>query len=113
MGVKVDDSNHFYEKIASITDQMLDAVKRSDWDKLSVLELYCAKCIDENSAEKTKKLLSEKALSAKVVSLKKILADDREIRHLLEPWMSEFALLINGKRNLPKDIVAGKLSASK
>ena len=97
MNVEVGDSNRFYHKLAGITDQMLHAVRNSDWEKLSELELYCAKCIDINSAEISNKLLSETELSAKVISLKKILSDDRQIRDLLEPWMSEFALLIKGK----------------
>lgn len=103
MSVDVNDANHFYQKIAGITDQMLHAVKNQDWQKLSALELYCAECIDTNSKLQTNKLLTETELSAKVASLKKILSDDRKIRDLLEPWMSEFTLLINGRPKSKKD----------
>lgn len=103
MSVNIDDSNHFYQKIAGITDQMLHAVKNKDWQKLSALELYCAGCIDANRAKQADKILTETELSDKVDSLKKILSDDRKIRDLLEPWMSEFTLLINGKPKSEND----------
>ena len=76
---------------------MLVAVHDKNWEKLTQLELLCAECINTNSTKSHKNALSETELQAKVASLKKILSNDKKIRHLLEPWMNEFNVMMKIK----------------
>jgi flagellar protein FliT len=86
---------YLYENVATITDQMLAAARNGDWEQLAALETHCA---DQVSILKT----GEPALPLtgdmrvrKVEIIKKILADDKEIRNITEPWMNKLSKLIN------------------
>ena len=76
-----------YEAVAETTAQMLAAARAKDWARLTELEAACAeysRMIVEQAATNP---LSDHELKKKLTSIKKILADDREIRELVEPWM--------------------------
>lgn len=85
-----------YETIADITDQMVAAARTGDWEQLAALESRCSSQVDIiRKNEEPKQVLSDLARERKVTIIKKILADDREIRSITEPWMTRLAALMN------------------
>lgn len=85
-----------YETIAEITDQMVAAARTGDWELLAALESRCSNQVDIiRKNEDPPEALSDLARERKVNIIKKILADDREIRAITEPWMARLAALID------------------
>lgn len=83
-----------YETIAVITDQMLTAARRADWEQLATLEKKCAQHVETikiNESDAAQGPMRER----KVKIIQKILADDREIRSITEPWMAQLTMQIN------------------
>lgn len=88
-----------YETVAIITDQMLAAARNGDWDQLIALESRCAAHVETLKAQEPPTPLTGASRERKVMIIKKILADDREIRNLTEPWMAQLAKMINSTGN--------------
>ena len=87
-----------YESVADITDKMLAAARKRDWEEMVVLESRVASHVEElKSGEIPAALTGEKRLR-KVQIIQKILADDRQIRDITEPWMAELARLMNSSK---------------
>ena len=84
-----------YETVAGITDQMLAAARVGDWEQLAVLESRCASHVATLKADEPPLPLTGEIRVRKVQIIKKILADDREIRNIAEPWMAKLSQLIN------------------
>lgn len=84
-----------YETVAKLTNQMLLAAKQQDWDKLAELEMCCAEQVENLKNVEDSLPLAREARERKVASIKSILADDREIRNLVSPWMVRLNTLIN------------------
>jgi flagellar protein FliT len=100
------DTLPIYENMAVISEQMLVAARNANWELLSVLEnrssQYLAQ-LNQSSVEgaieaqidNTNDALRER----KVAIIKKILADDRDIRNLTEPRLTELSDLIKNTHN--------------
>jgi flagellar protein FliT len=76
-----------YENIASLTSKMAAAAQEGDWKGLDKLENQCA-------AEASATIGGVPALQGtqrlrKIDLLKQILANDRAIREVTEPWMGQ------------------------
>lgn len=84
-----------YEAVSAITDQMLAAARSADWDKLVELEERCASHVQILRENEPPQPLTGGLRERKVQIIHKILADDREIRNLTEPWMAQLAALMN------------------
>ena len=85
-----------YETVAEITDQMLAAARNADWEQLAALESRCSGQVDIiRQNEEPQQPLSVAARERKIRIIRKILADDREIRSITEPWMQQLAALMN------------------
>jgi flagellar protein FliT len=102
------DTLPIYENMALISAQMLDAARNGNWDLLTLLESRSAyylkqlkqNDIDGGSAVETGIDNSNDDLrERKVAIIKKILADDRDIRSLTEPRVTELAQLISNTSN--------------
>jgi flagellar protein FliT len=76
-----------YENIAGLTNQMAAAARLGDWDGLSKLETDCA--TEARAASTGVATLSGAPRLRKIDLLKQILANDREIRDLTDPWMNQ------------------------
>lgn len=76
-----------YEKVAGLTKQMLLAAKQQDWDSLTELEIYCAQQVATLRHTESALPLPSDIRARKLASIKSILADDREIRNIVSPWM--------------------------
>jgi flagellar protein FliT len=77
-----------YEEIAQLTSHMLKAARNKDWDKMRELESSCAVIISKIKTANEKVLPFGPAYQRKIASLKKIMANDLEIRNIAEPWMA-------------------------
>lgn len=84
-----------YETVAGITEQMLVAARDGNWDQLAALESLCASHVATLKQEEAPTPLPSGVREQKVRIIQKILADDREIRNITEPWMEHLAVLIN------------------
>lgn len=83
-----------YEEVAHLTGKMLTAAHQSDWDRLTELEAGCANCMEKLKGCATEEKLTAEARQQKIALIKTILANDREIRHLTEPWMQKLSVLL-------------------
>lgn len=82
-----------YESVSALSRQMLMAARSSDWDGLCRLEQDCATRL--NILKSGCPPLVGEMRMRKVRLLQGILADDREIRIITEPWAAELPYLMN------------------
>ncbi|MFD2366172.1 flagellar protein FliT [Pseudoduganella sp. GCM10020061] len=78
-----------YEKIAGITAQMAVAAQAGDWDRLALLEGQCK--TQAGAAEAGALALTGELRARKVALLKQIMANDRAVREVTEPWHARLA----------------------
>ncbi|HWW71957.1 MAG TPA: flagellar protein FliT [Duganella sp.] len=76
-----------YENIAGLSKQMAAAARLGDWDGLSQLETRCA--TEARAVATGVPALSGAPRLRKIDLLKQILANDREIRDITDPWMNQ------------------------
>ncbi|QBE62638.1 flagellar protein FliT [Pseudoduganella lutea] len=74
-----------YENIAGLTSKMAMAAQASDWTTLGRLETQCA--VQSVAAIGGVPALEGNARQRKIDLLKQIMANDRAIRDVTEPWM--------------------------
>jgi flagellar protein FliT len=84
-----------YETVAVITSQMLEAARTGDWEQLAVLESRCTSHVETIRNDETPTPLTGAVRERKVKIIQKILADDREIRTITEPWMAQLSARMN------------------
>lgn len=87
-----------YEEVAHITKSMLVAAQAQDWEKLSTLEDQCSEYVERLKTFETEPPLTGDAYARKLASIKSILADDREIRDLVAPWMVKLNAMISTQK---------------
>lgn len=75
-----------YENIAGLTNQMAAAARMGDLDRLGKLETQCA--TEARAVETGVPALAGAQRLRKIDLLKQILANDREIRDVTDPWMN-------------------------
>ena len=98
MGMQDDPALALYSGIADLTRQMLAAARAGDWDTLIALEKACG-------AEFARLLAGENGLPRdaeyqrrKADLIRGVLADDAQIRLLVEPWQARLAHLLGDSR---------------
>jgi flagellar protein FliT len=74
-----------YENIAGLTAKMAVAAENGDWDSLALLEKQCA--LQSKAAATGVPTLEGDSRKRKIELLKQIMANDRAIRDITEPWM--------------------------
>lgn len=87
-----------YQQLSTITGLMRAAAAEGDWDRLVLLEQECKRKVEE--------IKPRDAISAspaerrqKIALLKKILADDAEIRNRTEGWMEQLQRIMQSSRS--------------
>ncbi|MDE2430205.1 MAG: flagellar protein FliT [Burkholderiales bacterium] len=91
-----------YKNVATLTNDMLEAARNEDWDKLTQLETTCTskvQCIRESEIPMD---LPVEVRDEKIRIIKDILAKDREIRDLTEPWMAKLSDLMKNSNTSRK-----------
>jgi flagellar protein FliT len=76
-----------YENLAGLTSNMALAAQAGDWTTLSNLEKQCAS--QASAVETGVPALSGAPRMRKIDLLKQIMANDRAIRDVTEPWMGK------------------------
>ena len=88
-----------YQQVASLTAQMLLAAQERDWELLAKLEDDCNSQVSQLKRHETSSdagmTLSLELKQRKIDIIKQILADDRAIREITEPWMTELSKLMS------------------
>jgi len=85
-----------YERVAELMQQMLAAARNGDWDQLTMLESRCsAEVAMIRRGDVPLQALSAVGRERKTRLIEKILQDDREIRDLTQPWMTQLSALMN------------------
>ena len=83
-----------YESVAAITNQMLAAARSGDWEQLAMLESRCSSQVATLKKHDSSIALTGANRDKKVEIIRKILADDQEIRAITEPWMKQLSALM-------------------
>ncbi len=83
-----------YEKVAHITAEMLAAARANDWALLAKLEIDCSLQVGTLREFEGPSELPDDLKSKKISIIKQILADDRAIRDITEPWMENLSNLM-------------------
>jgi len=87
-----------YESLSAITSQMRNAAVEGEWDALVGLEQQCGQHVATMKAADATTALDEAARQRKIQLIKKILADDAEIRNYTEVWMAQLQHIMHSNR---------------
>jgi flagellar protein FliT len=84
-----------YAAMADLTEQMVQAATRSDWDALVLLEQRCAAHVQTLRAQESAQPMRGADRERKIELIRQMLNADRQIRDLTMPWMAQLSKLIN------------------
>jgi flagellar protein FliT len=84
-----------YENVAAITTRMLEAARTGDWEQLAELESRCSRQVATLQKYDAPHTLTGASRDKKVEIIRKILADDQEIRSITQPWMKQLTALMH------------------
>ncbi|MBI4292293.1 MAG: flagellar protein FliT [Betaproteobacteria bacterium] len=79
----------YYESVALASAAMLEAARRSDWDAMVAAEKRCAEIISRLRAAGGEASLGAQGRQRKAEIIRCVLANDAEIRRLVDPRMRE------------------------
>jgi flagellar protein FliT len=88
-----------YEAIAQASSRMLAAASAADWDGLIAAEMACANLIGEVSELSKKASISEQGNQRRMAIIHRVLADDAQIRNLVEPRLVTLEGFLHGRAN--------------
>lgn len=88
-----------YERLSSITSQMREAAASGEWDRLISLEKECKRTVEEDIKPRDCVPANPKERSQRLALLKKILADDADIRNRTELWMEQLQRIMQSARS--------------
>jgi flagellar protein FliT len=95
-----------YEAIAQVSQLMLQAAWRNDWEALVDAETCCASLIERlKAAGDAAQALDEEGRKRKHAIIRQVLADDAQIRDLTQPWLRQLTAQLahaNNARALAK-----------
>jgi len=94
IGVERSQLLQHYEAIASASSAMLEAARTEDWDEVARLEDRCRTLIAALKAAAADTPLSRRDNERRMDLLRRILADDAEIRGRAEPWLEQLERLV-------------------
>ncbi|HXU93654.1 MAG TPA: flagellar protein FliT [Gallionella sp.] len=87
-----------YESLSAITARMRDAAIHGEWDELVDLEQQCSRHVAAMKPVDAAEVLDEDSRQRKIQLIKKILADDAEIRNRTEAWMGQLQRIMQSNR---------------
>jgi flagellar protein FliT len=92
-----------YENVADLMQQMVAAARTGDWERLTALETRCSDQVAIiRQKDSPRQPLSPHARERKTRIIERILADDRQIRDITEPWMVQLSALMNNAGTVRK-----------
>jgi flagellar protein FliT len=84
---------NYYEAIEHASQEMVDAAKAGDWDKVMRLEGACAVLIAQLKHATIEHPLHAEEVMLKGRIMQRILQNDAAIRTLADPWIDEMSRL--------------------
>ncbi|SFB22411.1 flagellar protein FliT [Collimonas sp. OK607] len=87
-----------YEQIAPLTGRMLELARVGDWDGMMTLETQVRSCVERLKEITPVAALDASQLAQKQQLLRRILADDAEIRDLVTPQFARLSTLMGNLR---------------
>src|SRR5574343_211010 len=84
-----------YAAMADLTEHMVQAAQRTDWDQLVLLEQRCAAHVQILREQDTGQPMRGAERERKIELIRQMLNADRQIRDLTMPWMAQLSKLIN------------------
>lgn len=78
-----------YHSLSTLTSQMLVAATQGEWDQLIELEQQCSRQVAKIRLVDDESPLDEPSRQRKIQLIRKILADDAQIRNRTEAWMGQ------------------------
>lgn len=87
-----------YESLSALTGRMRDAAMQGNWDVLVSLEQQCSQQVAAMKSLDSGTALDESSRQRKIQLIKKILADDAEIRNRTESWMGQLQRIMQSNR---------------
>lgn len=93
-----DDIISLYQAISDITDRMLEAARARDWEHFCELEARGATHVQTLRSHGAAIDLPQELREQKIEIIHQILARDRSIRDITDPWMAQLAILIHSAR---------------
>ncbi|MDP2143582.1 MAG: flagellar protein FliT [Gallionella sp.] len=87
-----------YESLSALTNQMRSAAEQGEWDALVELEQQCSRKIAEMKPVDASIALDERSRQLKIQLIKKILANDAEIRNRTQAWMGQLQHILQSNR---------------
>jgi flagellar protein FliT len=87
-----------YEAVAEVSGRMLGAAQQNDWDRFVAEERRCRELVAGLQALPDAPL-TESERARKFILLRRMLADDAEIRNLAEPWMRHLQEMLSSSGN--------------
>lgn len=88
-----------YEEIAAASQKMLAAAQAADWDGLIAAEMVCANLINKVGVLSKAADISEAGNRRRMQIIHRVLADDAQIRNLVEPRMVTLEGFLHGRAN--------------
>lgn len=88
-----------YKNVAQISDGMLHAAQDRDWELLGKLEQDCSAQVESLRQHESQTDTSPELKAEKIRMIKMILANDKAIREITEPWMAELTMLLKSNRS--------------
>ncbi len=86
-----------YEAIATASGRMLEAARMADWDRLVRAEADCTALINEARDLRAACDCSAAGEARRLSALRKVMADDAEIRALMQPWLGKLHRVLGGR----------------
>ena len=87
-----------YESLSALTGQMREAAMHGEWDKLVDIEKQCSQQVAVIKPIDATAVLDESARQRKIQLIKKILADDADIRNRTVAWMGQLQRVMQSNR---------------
>lgn len=87
----------FYEAIERASEQMLQAARSGQWDRVVKLEGACTVLIAQLKHHAREHALDEEQQRLKSRIMRRILLNDAEIRNLAEPWLDDLDRVLAGR----------------
>ncbi len=84
-----------YRQMADASQRMLSAARQDNWDQVCAAEKECAHLIKELSGMGDLAPADPALRQQKVELMKRVLADDAEIRLLSQPWLKKLDAMLS------------------
>ncbi|MEI6300721.1 MAG: flagellar protein FliT [Betaproteobacteria bacterium] len=99
--MNTDQTMRHYESISVLSAAMLAAARNGDWDDLVAVQQHCADSVD---ALRTlpEPVLDSSQRQRKLEIIRKILAEDAQVRNLTQPRLAELDRLLRGMKTQHK-----------